>query len=141
MKFSLVPYGSVHTVTPSLMTFLLKSEMWTAGRAHVDDILAFVYSGRMQLWIFHDEPITQVSGFVITEIKDYPRKKVLVMQYCASLTHMVNDVGPMAFKILERYAKDGDCNGMEFFGRPGWMKTAKTLGFKTQTVVYDKFWS
>jgi hypothetical protein len=135
---SLVPFGYLHAVLPQLSAQLQKSEFWTNGRASVDDIIRFLYNGHMQLWIAHVDG-QQFLGYVITEIKEYPRCKMLVMQYCAGDTGSLEDVGDLVFETLERYAKDAGCSGIEFFGRPGWTPHAKKHGCTVQTVVYEKY--
>jgi hypothetical protein len=134
---SLIPFGYLHAALPQLSHQLQKSEFWTNGRASVDDIIRFLYDGQMQLWLAHIDG-QQVLGYVITEIKEYPRCKMLVMQYCAGDIGSLEDVGDLVFETLERYAKDTGCSGIEFFGRPGWTPHAKKHGCTVQTVVYEK---
>ena len=43
------------------------------------------------------------------------------------------------FEMLEHFAKDAGCSGVEFVGRPGWRMTAKKHGFEVQEVMYQKF--
>ena len=49
LEISLIPVGNVSETIPSLLTYLRESEVWTRGRAKVDDILRFVLTGQMQL--------------------------------------------------------------------------------------------
>ena len=43
------------------------------------------------------------------------------------------------FDLLDRFAKDAGCSGIEFVGRPGWRKQAGKYGFEVQSVMYQKF--
>lgn len=138
LAVSLIPFGYLHKVLPPLSQQLQKSEFWTNGRAEVDDIIRFLYNGQMQLWIAH-EGSDELLGYIISEIKEYPRCKMLVMQYCAGDFGSLESVGDLMFETLERYAKDAGCAGIEFFGRPGWTPHAKKHGCTVQTVVYEKY--
>lgn len=137
MKASLVPPGMVSSVIPALLPYLRKSEEWTRGRATVDDILRFVLNGQMQLWIGHEE--NTIYGHVVTEIKDYPQCKMLVVQYCAGEPNHMQYVDGEIFDLLDRFAKDAGCAGIEFVGRPGWRKQAEKYGFEVRSVMYQKF--
>ena len=134
---SLVPVGQISGVLPALLPYLAKSEEWTRGRAVIDDILRFVLNGQMQLWVAHQEG--QVYGHVITEIKDYPRCKMLIVQYCAGEEDHMQYAEDEMFDLLDRFAKDAGCAGVEFVGRPGWRKQANKYGYSIQSVMYQKF--
>lgn len=137
MNISLVPYGSVSSVIPALMPFLHESQNWTRGRASVDDLLRFILTGQMQLWAVHDAQ--RIYGHVITEIKVYPRCKMLAIQYCAMEPGTMQAVEEEMQDKAQRFAKDAGCAGIEFVGRPGWRKTANAYGYEVQSVMYQKF--
>jgi hypothetical protein len=138
---SIIPYGQISYVIPALTDSLRKSEVWTKSRACVDDIVKFVLTGQMQLWLIFDPETNATPGYFITEVKQYPQVKMLVVQYCAAEIGMLNEVFEDSMNILERFAKDAECIGIEFFGRPGWGPHAKKHGYMTKTVVYEKYFS
>lgn len=133
-----IPVGGLYLVVPGLVPYLHKSEFWTSGRALVDDIIGFLYSGRMHLWLVVNE-YDLIKGYVITEVTAYPRCKMLTVQYCAGETHILEEVMEDTFAMLEKVAKDAGCSGIEFFGRPGWTPHVKKLGYKPSTIVYEKY--
>jgi len=137
MRASLVPPGMVSSVIPALLPYLAESEKWSKGRASVDDILRFVLNQQMQLWVVHEE--NTIYGHVVTEIKEYPRCKMLVVQYCAGEPDHMQYVDDEIFDLLDRFAKDTGCSGIEFVGRPGWRKQAEKYGFEVRSVMYQKF--
>lgn len=137
MRASLVPPGMVSSVIPALLPYLAESEKWSKGRASVDDILRFVLNQQMQLWVVHEE--NTIYGHVVTEIKEYPRCKMLVVQYCAGEPNHMQYVDDEIFDLLDRFAKDAGCSGIEFVGRPGWRKQAEKYGFEVRSVMYQKF--
>lgn len=139
LEFSLVPYGGLTAVVPAIWDFLVKSEKWTRGRANIDDIVAFLYSGQMQLWMVYDLDSHGIYGHVITEVKQYPRMKMLVMQYIAAEKHTMQFVDEKVYPILEKYARDTGCGGLEAFGRPGWKPHMIEHGYQANTILYEKY--
>lgn len=139
LRVSLVPQGRIAYVIPDILGYLHKSETWTAGRATVDDILRFLLTGQMMLWAVYNPEDKAVYGYNITEVKEYPQCKMLVVQYSAGEPHYMQFVDAEMHDTLERFAKDAGCAGIEAFGRPGWEPHLKQHGFTTKTVVYEKF--
>ena len=137
MNMTLVPNGQVAQLIPALWPYLATSEEWTHGRAKVDDILRFILTGQMQLWVGHED--NEIYGHVITEVKAYPRCKMLVVQYCAGEPNHMQYVEDQMYDLLDRFAKDAGCAGIEFVGRPGWRKSAGSHGYTVQSVTYQKF--
>lgn len=138
MNFSLVPFGNISLMMPYIAKYLHESEQWTKGRAQVDDIMAFIYSGQMNLWVVYNDK-NEVFGHLVTEVKQYPRGKFLVVQYCAADPQSMKLVEDKVFDTLDAYAKDAGCIGVEFFGRPGWAPYAKKHGFTSRTTVFEKY--
>lgn len=143
MKFdiSLVPYGQISYVVPTLLKYFEKSEGWTKGRAAVDDILRFVLIGQMQLWVVFNPEDNSLHGYVITEIKEYPKAKMFVIQYCAMEPHEMQYVDEAMHKMADKFARDMKCAGIEFYGRPGWEPHVKKHGYTTRSVVFEKYFS
>ena len=138
LDFTLIRYGQVSYVIPALIKYLEKSELWSGGRAAVDDIVKFVMNGQMQLWAVFNPQDEHIYGFVITEIKPYPKKTMLVVQYCAGESNHMQYGEDVIFATLDSFAVDAGCNGIEFFGRPGWEPHVKKRGYTKKTVVYEK---
>jgi hypothetical protein len=139
LELSLVPIGRISEVVGGLLPFLKESAMWSRGRSTVDDILRFVINGNMQLWVVFDADAGQLYGHLITEVKQYPQCKMLVIQYCAmEPNHMVHVEDKMQ-ELAEQFAKETGCSGIEFVGRPGWGKHMKKYNYEVQSVLYQKF--
>lgn len=137
MKMFLVPVGQVYTTLTALMPYLAESAKWTKGRATVDDLLKFVVTGQMQLWVVMDKDT--ILGHTITEVKQYPQCKMLTIQYCAMQPGTLEAVEDHMQDLASRFARDAGCSGIEFIGRPGWRNTANKYGYATQSVTYQKF--
>ena len=137
MRIALIPPGMVADTIPQLLPHLKTSQEWTKGRVTVDNILKFVLDGQMQLWVAHEEG--KIYGHVITEIKQYPQCMMLVVQYSAGEPNHMKNVDDEMFDLLDRFAMDTGCSGIEFVGRPGWRKQAEKYGFEVRSVMYQKF--
>jgi hypothetical protein len=139
LRIALVVPGEYSELVGDLLKHLKKSEAWTKGRATVDDILRFVYTRQMDLWVIVDTDTRTVWGYLITEVKSYPAQKMLVLQYAAGHTGVLEQIEEQLHKLLENFAKDAGCAGIEFFGRPGWRNNARKNGYTSTTVVYEKY--
>jgi hypothetical protein len=137
MDISLVPVGQVAAAIPAVLPFLSESAQWTRGRATEDDILNFILSGKMHLWVVHED--RTAMGHIITEVKQYPQCKMLTIQYCAMVPGTMEAVEDKMQELAEGAAKGAGCAGIEFVGRPGWRQTAQKYGYEVQSVMYQKF--
>lgn len=137
MDISLVAPGHVAGLVPALLPYLFESQEWSRGRVTADDILRMVLNGQMQLWAVHEKE--NIHGHVITEVKQYPRCKMLTVQYCAMKPWTMDLISEKMHETAERFAKDAGCAGIEFVGRPGWRNVAKEQGYTVQSVTYQKF--
>ena len=93
----------------------------------------------MQLWVVFSSEEQVIYGYVITEIKPYPNCKMLVVQYCAGEDNHMQFVEDKMYALLDKFAVDMQCAGIELIGRPGWGKHVKKRGFEVQSVMYQKF--
>lgn len=139
LEISLIPPGSVYTTLPGLMPYLEESASRSQGRSTVDDILRFVLNGQMQLWVVFSPEDSKIYGHVITEVKQYPSKTLLVIQYCAGEPNHMQYCEDKMYDLLERFARDAKCAGIELIGRFGWTKHVKKYGYEPQSVMYQKF--
>ena len=139
LDIALIPYGRIAGVIPAILPYLMESAERSRGRAAVDDILRFLFSGEMQLWVVFDADTQQAHGHFITEVKQYPQCKMLVIQYAAMTPNYMVEIEDLMQRYAEEYAKQAGCRGIEFIGRPGWKKHAEHYGYKAQSVMYQRF--
>ena len=138
LDISYVPVEMAVNMIPALQEYLKKSEDWTYGRSTVEDILEMIWSGQTHLWVVFEVETHKIYGHFITEVKQYPQCKMLVVQNCAMEPHTMDNIEPKMQDIAERFAKDCKCSGIEFVGRPGWKRHAEKYGYDVQHVVYQK---
>lgn len=138
LDISLVPHGQIGYVIPSLIKYFDESVKWAKRRVTLDDILQFIFNGQMQLWVVFDPDNNAIHGYVMTEIKEYPRKKMFVIQYCAMSPNHMRYVEENMHAKADLFAKNTGCAGIEFFGRPGWEPHVRKHGYTVKTVVFEK---
>ena len=136
MNITLVPPGQVVFAAAQILPYLQVSAEWSKGRSSADDIVKFVLTGQMHLWVVFDE--NTCRGHIVTEVKQYPQCKFLTIQYCAMEPGTMEAVEDKMQEYAERFARDMGCAGIEFIGRPGWRKTANTYGYDLHSVTYQK---
>ena len=102
----------------------------------MDDLARVLINGQMHLWAIVNDK--DVFGHLMTEVKQYPKLKLLTIQHCAADPHSMDRVEAAAFGTLEQFAKDAGCAGVEFVGRLGWKKSALRHGYSARSVTYQK---
>jgi len=139
LNISLIQCGRIAETIPAIFPYLMESAERSRGRATVDDILRFLFSGEMALWVVFDEETQEAHGHFVTEIKQYPQCKMLVIQYAAMTPNYMAEIEDLMQRYAEEYARQVGCRGIEFVGRPGWKKHAERYGYKAQSVMYQRF--
>ena len=139
LELSLVPIGHVSKALPNLLGYFAESEKRSGGRSSIDDLLRFILTEKMQLWVVFSPEEQNVYGHVITEVKQYPQYKMLVIQYCCIEPHHMQYVEDKMQSVAESFAKDMGCKGVEFVGRPGWDKKLDKYGYSAKSVIYERF--
>lgn len=138
LDISLVLYGDISKTMWAVMPYLSEAAARTKGRSDADDIARLIYNGHYALWVVFDTENSRVHGCFVTEVKVYPRCKLLCVQHCViDGQHMESMEGRMQ-EIASKYARDSGCNGIEFTGRPGWKKHAEKHGYSSNSVTYTK---
>ena len=140
LEISLVPYGVITQTLAGLAERLVVASKLTAGRSNVDDLVRLFLIGQYSLWVIYDaDAHGKLFGFFAVEIKAYPQRRMLCVQHCVIDPHHLDKLRVRMDELLEQYAKDNGCTGIEFVGRPGWKKYTKTHGYHSQSVTYQRF--
>ena len=126
MQCSMVPNEYANDIWPQVKDYLAGAAEYTHGRYDVDDIREAVMDGDHTLWIAFSD--TGIKGAVVTNFMFYPRKKYLVMAFCGGV-HLEQWKDQM-LKLLQHFAYDTQCDGIEATARPGWGKIFQHDGHK-----------
>lgn len=133
IEVSMVPAAYVDTCWDKVEPFAEKAAKFTYGRYTADNMREMVLDGDYQMWVAYDNGI--FKGLVITNIITYPQRKLLAMQFCGGV-ELVAWKDPM-LALLQRFAKDMGCDGIESTGRIGWTKIFKNDGCQTKWITYE----
>lgn len=133
MQVSMVPKEHVKGCWDQVKDHLAKAAEYTYGRYEVDDILDAILDYDHVLWIAFDEE--GVKGAVVTNFMHYPKKKYLGMVFCGGIE--LEKWKEQMLKILQHWAYDNQCDGIESTGRPGWAKIFQNDGHKVVWHTYE----
>jgi len=133
MKVSMVPTKHVTDIWDAVSPHLKKAADYTYGRYEVDDILDCITDYDYTLWIAFDEE--SIKGAVVTMMAQYPRKKYLDMVFTGGVE--LESWKAQMLDLLQKWAFDNECSGIESTGRPGWAKIFKTDGHKPLWNTYE----
>lgn len=125
MQVTMVPREHAKSIWPEVEEYLAGAALYTHGRYEVEDILDSILEYDHTLWIAFDE--VGVAGAVVTNFAHYPRKKYLVMTFTGG-RELEKWQAPM-LKLLQHWAYDSQCDGVEGTGRLGWAKKFKSDGY------------
>ena len=98
------------------------------GATHTfDDVQEGILSGRMQIW-------PAPRGVAITEIIQYPRKKVI---HCFLAGGEMDQILDMIDSAVA-WGKTQGCESLTLSGRLGWDRVLRPYGFKPVLVTMEK---
>lgn len=97
----------------------IESALALSGGTHLfQDVVDSVKIGTMQFW-------NAPEGCMVTEILEYPRKKVFHIFLAGGELDQIRDFSDSAIY----FAKLNGCTAMTLAGRKGWVKALKQLGW------------
>lgn len=96
------------------------------------DVLDGIIRNKFQLFISWEND--KVESAVVTEVADYPRKRIL-RYVLAGGNNLENWLEPIQEKI-EEFATNNYCQAIEVAGRKGWLRKLK--GFEQKIYIMSK---
>ena len=131
---SAVPTEHLAQCWPFVEAFLEGAAEKTYGRFTVSNIYERIEEDGYQLWVAFDET-AKIKGAVVTNICNYPQRKILSMTYCGG--EDLIEWKDQMLDILRRYAKDVGCDAIEAVARKGWAKVFREDGYKERWVTFE----
>ncbi len=133
MQVTMVPREHVQALWPQVESYLAGAADYTHGRYEVDDIYDAIMDYDHTLWIAFDDE--KIKGAVVTNFAHYPKKKYLVMSFCGGVE--LEKWKPAMLKLLQHFAFDTQCDGVEATARVGWTKIFKDDGHKALWQTFE----
>lgn len=135
MIVTLVPFEHVDQVWADVRPKLEPAVAVTNGRYTTWDVYVLLQQQRMQLWVaLTDENIVQ--GIEVTQIIDYPSKRVLASLFTGG--DRLREWREPLMAVLIRWARDNGCEALEGHGRAGWLRMLAPYGVKAGLVHFEK---
>lgn len=128
---------TVVAMVPVLTPWLQKMAKWSGGRRTVEDIIRRVVTREALLWLTHNAE-GKPNGALVTHIEAYPRMRMLSVDHCAGERGQMDDIADQMYEALEKFSRFNQCQGIEFVGRPGWVKHVEPRGYAAKHILYEK---
>lgn len=129
----LISTDQVAGAWPAVKHFVERALADGPGRITADDVEEQLRAGGMQLWtLITSEGEPEVLAVLVTEIIDYPRKRVLDLAFMAG-DRM--ELWLAALPALEAWAVTQGIEQIQIQGRPGW---ERVTGYPRTAVVLCK---
>lgn len=82
------------------------------------DLLRMAFAGQVGIWLC--EGCRGIDAVFVTEVKQYPRKRILEMLFCGG-DYMRDWIDP-AVENIDKHAQEMGCDHIACLGRPGWAR-------------------
>jgi hypothetical protein len=125
----------VGTVWPSIKGFVQATCDATGGRRTPPKVLAELINNHASLWVMHDDQ--EIHGFISTKIVHYDAIDLLNIELVGGES-VEEWLTPENISVLEYFAKENGCDGLEAQGRAGWKPRVKPLGLVATFIDYEK---
>ena len=129
-----VPSTELKSIWPKVASLLSPAIGFSGGRIDMASVFDWLTDGRYILWVTYPEDRVIRAAFVTREAH-YPCRKML----CVDIAGGSNMAGWMseADATFRAYARDAGLDGVELYGRPGWTRALKNLGWTGGTVLLE----
>ena len=135
IKITLVPGPDVAFIWDKVEPILKHAIERADGRWDMFNVQFWIADGTQQLWVAFDSE-KKIRGAVTTSVIHYPGRKLLAIQHLAGRN--MHEWAPQGLEVLERYAKDNGCDGVEAGGRKGFIKLLQQHGYTHSYTTYQK---
>lgn len=134
VNISLVSEGYVPDVWSDSLPFIRRALRYSHGEMDEVSVFSDCISSMKQLWLVREE--SRITAVAVTEIVDYSLVSSLRVVLLSG-----RDMAKWQEPLLDRlvkFAKDEGVTRIESWGRPGFAKTLKPLGFEQAYVAMIK---
>lgn len=130
----LVPTAFCPTEWPNVHDLLEPAVERSNGRWTMGDLLLALCMGDQQLWITKEDG--KIVAALTTQIVDYPSSRMLAVQFLGG--KQFDEWSHSLLTLLEEFAKDSQCNGIEAVGRFGFWPFFRSRGYMKAYCTYQR---
>jgi|TARA_R110000822_G_scaffold1584_1_gene7342 spore cortex formation protein SpoVR/YcgB (stage V sporulation) len=137
MTVSFIPKEVLSVVARDVERFLEPAINLSGGRDSMSSVWKSLLADQSQLWMAFEDEDNKPKGALVTRIEQYPLKKMINYLYIGGddLKEWHQDM----LAIVEKFAREKDCQGMELVGRKGWDRFLKECGWKAKHIICERF--
>ena len=135
-KVSLIMSDQLMIIWKDVEKYLRKSCKRSKGRVTTQDIFSECLNNQSSLWIIFDTGNMNIVGCAITQISDYPSgKRMLNLDHVAG--NKMGDWIDRGLEVMEKWAKDNKCSGIEGVGREGFWNWVKDRNWEKTAIFVE----
>lgn len=135
VQVALVPTIHLPIIWEQVEHMLAPAVESSNGRCTIDKLFESLISAQKHLWVVFGEDKT-ITCVAVTAVLNYPSKTMLSIEFLGG-----SGIEIWAFKllgVLESFAKDAGCEGLEATARHGFWKWLEKDGFERAYTVFEK---
>jgi hypothetical protein len=132
---ALVPPLQVQVVWEQIEHMLAPAIETSNGRWTMESMYKNLTAGHKHLWLIFDET-NSIDSVAVTQVVEYPVKRMLSIEFLGG-----NNIEKWVYKLLEvlnSFAQDARCGGIEATARFGFWKWLEKDGFEKAYTVFEK---
>lgn len=137
-----VPAEHIKDVWPAVAPMLYPAVQMSNGRIDMSSVFSWLVDRRYILWLMYEsyktyslEEQNRLGAAFVTREAHYPCRKMLCVDIAggSDMRSWVTE----ADATFRAYARDAGLDGIELYGRPGWTRALKNLGWTGGTVLLE----
>lgn len=137
MTVSFIPKDVFSVVARDVENFLNPAIELTHGRDDMSSVWKSLMTEQSQLWMAFDDENNDPKGALVTRVENYPLKRMMNYLYIGGddLKEWHKDM----LAIVEKFAREEGCQGMELVGRRGWDRFLRECGWDAKHIICERF--
>tara|TARA_R100000742_G_C4241884_1_gene61431 strand:+ start:103 stop:543 length:441 start_codon:yes stop_codon:yes gene_type:complete len=139
MKLVRIPTSNLDEVWILVKKDIANALSYSGKNHNSQFVLDTLKKEEMQLWVIWDKEKSTTKekyyGVVVTEIIKRTLRKVC---HVFIVTGKQRQMWIPLIKVIEDFAEENECNGIELIARPGWQKVLQNYKYKRTHVVLEK---
>lgn len=141
MIISIIPSDLIFTVDEQALEFLEPCREFLEPRASPETVLAECEIGQAQLWGVFDDDVDvanlKLRTVFVTKVTPYPLLRAL---FVINFSGDGEGTGHSCNEVLENFARDNDCQVIEFMAPDHVVRWAKRYGYTKQGLSLAERW-
>lgn len=97
---------------------LKRATLRTQGCYEPIDVLRQAMAQQVAFWLIEDG--ARLDAVAVTEVRQYPRKRVLLVNFIAG--RRLAEWWPEFVAVMDKIAREQHCRMISAYGRPGWVR-------------------